>query len=146
MMTIKDVLITDWTVAEIEVTVRERDSTRYIMEYHIGRDVKAGRSQRFVQETELGDLYSNGGDMKTLFINRIIQHRQLEKKAQGKEMCVGVLLENIPVELLNLTVESMRPYGCGNSDGMHGYRFECHVDAWNGIPGEYEQMALSDFG
>lgn len=144
-MFIRDVLLADWTVAEIEVTVKERDSTRYIMEYHIGRDVKAGRSQRFVQETELGDLYSNGGNMKILFMNRIIQHRQLEKKAQGKELCVGVLLEEIPVELLELTVDFMQPYGCGNSDEMHGYRFDCYVDAWNGITGEYEQLKFGDF-
>ena len=144
-MLVKDVLEADWTVDEIVVTVREKESTRYIMEYCIGRDVKAGRSQSFVQETGLGDLYRSSG-MKTLFMNRIIQHRQLEKKAQGKEMCVGVLLENIPVELQNLTVNYMRPYGGGKSDGMHGYRFTCYVDVWNGITGEYEQLELSDFG
>lgn len=143
-MTIRDVLIADWSVDKIDVTVRERESTRYIMEYCIGRDVKAGRSQRFLQETKLGDLYQNSG-MKSLFINRIIQHRQLEKKAQGKELCVGVLLKEIPVELLDLTVDFIQPYGCGNSDEMHGYRFDCYVDAWNGITGEYEQLKFGDF-
>lgn len=78
-------------------------------------------------------------------MRRIIQFRHLSKKPQGKEMCVGVLLEEIPKELLELPVESMHPYNCGRSDDMHGYRFDCYVEAWNGIPGEYKQMELNDF-
>ena len=142
-MTIKDVLITDWKVDRIDVTVREKQSSKYIMEYYIGRDVEAGRSQRFAYETEVGDVYENA-KMKTLFMKRIIQYRQLPKKPQGKEMCVGVLLEQIPKELLDLTIESMYPYNCGHSDEMHGYRFECYVDTWNGIQGEYNQIKFGD--
>lgn len=140
-MTIHEILDADWTVDRIEVTVRERETTRYIMKYCIGRDVKPGRSQRFAYEAECGDVYKNFG-MKTLFIKRIIQFRQLEAKPQGKEMCVGVLLEEIPKEILALTIGHMSPYHCGSSDEMHGYRFECYVDAWLGIPGENMQIAL----
>ena len=145
MMTIKDVLLADWTVSEIEVTVREKESTRYIMRYCIGEDVKAGKSQRFAYETDLGDVYKESYG-KTLFMKRIIQYRHLPKKQKGKEMRVGVLLEEIPEELLELPVEIMSPYHCGRSDDMHGYRFDCYVEAWNGIPGEYKQIELNDFG
>lgn len=145
MMTIKDVLIADWKVDRIDITVRERESSKYIMEYCIGRDVEAGRSQRFAYETELGDVYENS-KMKTLFMKRIIQYRHLPKKPQGKEMCLGVLLEQIPKELLNLPIESMYPYHCGHSDEMHGYRFECYVSTWSGITGECKQIKFDDFG
>ena len=141
-MIIRDVLSADWNVDRIEVTVREKESTRYIMSYCIGRDVEAGRSQHFAYETEIGDVYDSSG-MKTLFIPRIIQFRQLPKKPQGKEMCVGVLEKEIPVEILNLPVESMYPYHCGYSDEMHGYHFECYTDAWSGIPGENKQIEFT---
>lgn len=140
-MTVREVLDADWTVDEIDVTVRNRESSRYIMRYCIGRDVKAGRSQRFDYESELGDVYNDSG-MRTLFIKRIIQFRQQEKKPQGKEMCVGVLFNKIPKEILELKVSHMYPYKCGRSDGNHGYYFVCYVDEWSGIPGENKQIEL----
>lgn len=138
-MTIREVLDADWTVDKIDVTVRDRETTKYIMQYCIGRDVNPGRSQRWSYEAECGDVYENSG-MKTLFIRRIIQFRQLPKKPQGKEMSVGVLIDAIPKEILELHVGSMYPYDCGHSDEMHGYRFDCYVDTWSGIPGESKQI------
>lgn len=140
-MTVQEVLEADWHVSEIDITVRKKESSKYIMEYCIGRDVKPVRSQRFWYESKLGDIYKTSG-MSVLYMKRIIQFRQLEKKPQGKEMCVGVLDKEIPKELLGLTVEQMLPYCLGHADGLHGYRFECYVDSWNGIPGEYEQLSI----
>lgn len=141
-MTIRDVLEADWTIDEIDITVRDKES-RYIMRYRIGRDVKPGNSMRFDFQSELGEVYNDSG-MKTLFMKRIIQFRQQEKIPKGKEGCVGVLLNKIPNEILELKVEYMSPYKYGRSDGMHGYYFTCHVDTWSGIPGENKQMEPSD--
>lgn len=141
MVTIKDILLIDYCVDKIEVTVRDEDTAKYIMQYVIGKEVRPGKAQRFLYETELGDVHGTSG-MKTLFMNRTIQYRQLEKKAQGKEMCVGVLLEEIPEEILMLPVMLMNPYDCGWSHDLHGIRFECYVDTWYGIPGEENQIEL----
>ena len=140
-MTIREVLEADWNVDKIDVTVREIETTKYVMGYRIGRDVKPGRSERFLYEAEVGDVYGEQG-MKTLFINRIIQFYQLKDKPQGKGMCRGVLIKEIPKELLDLTVDSMSPYDCGWSNDLHGYRFCCNVDQWSGIQGETKQVEL----
>lgn len=136
-MTVKDVLIADWTVNKIDIIVRDTATTRFLAEYHIGQNLDISHHLRFVRETKAGTLYETGG-MRHLFMERIIQHRDLLEKRKGEEGCVGVLIKNIPEELLNLLVEHMRPYGCGRSDGMHGYRFECYTGMWFGVPGEQE--------
>ena len=142
-MTIREVLSTDWNVDKIDVTVREKETTKYIMGYRIGRDVKPGKSERFLYEAEVGDVHGES-KMKTLFINRIIQFYQLEKKPKGKEMCRGVLTKAIPDEILDLTINIMSPYDCGWSNDLHGYRFCCNVDQWSGIPGETKQVEMFD--
>ena len=140
-MTIREVLEADCNADKIDVTVREKETTKYIMRYCIGRDVTPGKSQRFAYEAEAGDVYENCR-MKTLFINKIIQFHQLEKKPQGKEMCRGVIMKEIPKELLDLEIEYMRPYDCGWSHELHGYNFNCYVDSWSGISGETKQAEL----
>ena len=37
-MTIREVLNADWTVDRVDITVRDRETTKYIMRYCIGRD------------------------------------------------------------------------------------------------------------
>lgn len=140
-MTIREVLEADWNVDKIDVTVREKETTKYIMQYRIGKDVSPGLSERFLYEAEIGDVYG-GPELKTLFINRTIQFYQLEYKPQGKGMCRGVLLKEIPEELLDLSINHMYPCGCGWSDGLHGYSFVCAVDDWCGIAGETKQVDL----
>lgn len=142
-MTIENVLNTDWTVDRIDITVRDRKTTKYIMRYCIGRDVEPGRSERFAYDAEIGAIYKNS-EMKTLFIKRIIQFRQMERRPNGKELCVGVLIKEIPEELLVLEIDHMYPYHCGYSDDMHGYRFVCYVDAWDGINGENKQIEFQE--
>lgn len=142
-MTVREVLETDWTVDRIEVTVREKNTTKYIMQYRIGRNVDAGKSERFAYESDAGDVYENAG-MKVLVMKKIIQYRQKSKKPQGKEMCVGVILQEIPKEILELSVYYMSPYHCGYSNEMHGYRFECYVNSWAGIPGENKQIEFNE--
>ena len=140
-MTIREVLEADWNVDKIDVTVRENESTKYIMRYCIGRDVGPGLSERFICEAEIGDVYGDTRS-KTLYINRVIQFYQMEDKPQGKGMCRGVLIKEIPKEMLDLTISSMYPYDCGWSHELHGYRFCCYVDTWSGIQGETKQVEL----
>lgn len=140
-MTIREVLNADWTVSWFEVDVREIESTKMIRTYLIGKGVKPARHARFIEVTAAGDIYKDG-QHKVVVTDKVIQFRQLPKRPQGKEMCVGVLIEDIPRELLDLDINYMHPSGCGCSDDMHGYRFTCYTDYWNGITGENEQMEL----
>lgn len=142
-MTIREVLNADWTVSWFEVDIRDNNSTRYICKYLIGKDVKQSRYARFVCETAAGDIYKDTVG-KIVVIDKIIQFRYLTKRPQGKEMCVGVLVEEIPKEILDLIISHMSPSGCGRSDDMHGYCFTCYVDYWGGIPGENEQLSLAE--
>lgn len=132
----------DWTVSWFTAVVRENETGKCV-EYIIGRDVEPSKYMRFQYETKSGDVYKDRG-IKVVIINKNIQFRWQKDKPNGKEACVGVLKENIPKELLNLTVYHMYPSGCGRSDGMHGYHFECYVDFWGGIPRENEQMSFED--
>ena len=56
----------------------------------------------------------------------------------GTEGNVGAVLKNIPAQLLDLKIEHMSPDSLGSSDDMHGYRFDCYVQMWFGIPGEHD--------
>lgn len=140
-MTIKDVLKADWTVDNIEVTVRDAATTRFITEYHIGENLQYSKHFYYIQETKAGTLYEDS-DMKHFYMERIIQHLHLpmDDKKRGQEGCVGVLLDRIPKELLELEIDHMMPYGLGTSSDMHGYHFECNVGMWFGIPGENEEV------
>lgn len=138
-MTIREVVESDWNVDKIDVTVEEVG--KRIMRYKIGRDVKPGLSERYLTEVEVGDIYGEPRS-KTLYINRIIQFYQLEDKPQGKGMCRGVLIKEIPEEILELTIDRLSPYDCGWSHGLHGYRFFCNVDNWGGISGETKQETI----
>lgn len=140
-MTIRKVLDADWTVSWFEVDVREADTTKIICTYLIGKDVKTPRHARFVCETAAGDIYKDG-QRKIIVLEKLIQFRQLPKRPQGKEMCVGVLTEKIPKEILELQINHMSPRDCGWSNEMHGYYFCCYTDFWGGIPGENEQLEL----
>lgn len=139
-MTIREVLNADWTVSSIDVVVRNEDN-RFLCRYLIGKDVKPSKYMRFECETDIGDIYKDNG-LKTVLIDRIIQYRQLAEKPKGKEMCVGVLEKEIPKEIIDLEVASMRPYGTGRADEMHRYYFECYVDSWCGISGKNKQLSL----
>lgn len=143
-MTIKDVLKADWTVDNINVTVRDAATMKFITEYHIGENLLYPMyfyCFESIQETKAGTLYKESG-MKHLYMERMIQHRHLpmEDKKRGQEWCVGVLLERIPKELLELEIDHMMPYSLGSSSGMHGYHFDCNVGMWFGIPGENEEV------
>jgi len=143
-MTIRDVLNADWSVSRINVTVREKDTTKYIMRYCIGQDVKEGLSEKYMYQAENGGyVYANSG-LKTLYLNRIIQHCQLNNVAKSKIGLRGILEKEIPKELIDLEVDVMSPYGLGYSDELHGYRFICYVDAWYGISGENKQIILDE--
>lgn len=140
-MTIKDVLKADWTVENINVTVWDAATMKFITEYHIGENLQYSRYFYYIQETKAGTLYEDSG-MKHFYMERIIQHLHLpmDDKKRGQEGCVGVLLDRIPKELLELEIDHMMPYGLGTSSDMHGYHFECNVGMWFGIPGENEEV------
>lgn len=142
-MTIREVLNADCDVDRINVTIREEETTKYIMRYCIGRDVEAGISERFLYETEYGGVYGEP-DIKTLYIRRTIQHCQLKDLSNSKIGLRGVLEKEIPKELLGLTVGRMSPYRTGHSDEIHGYYFTCYVDTWSGLPGENSQIHINE--
>ena len=137
-MIIREVLEADWNVDRIDVTVRNQCG-EFITAYIIGMDVKPSRYHRYQYEVKAGSIYENQG-CKYVFINRIIQHHQLGGNFREKVKSFGVLLEEIPKELLNLEIDSMRPYHMGCSDDLHGYRFVCRTNEWSGIPGEAEKQ------
>lgn len=62
----------------------------------------------------------------------------MAKKVKPKGF--GVLLEEIPKELLDLEVSYLRPIKSINRDQYHGYIFGCRSDLWIGIPGEDEKV------
>lgn len=137
-MTIREVLDVDWTVAWIRVTIRDLQG-RFVAEYVVGKDVKPHVHCRYQREAEGGSVYDDGG-RKYVFINRTIQHFQLDKHTtREKAQSVGVLLTEIPAALLDLEIKHMRPEGTGRSDGLHGYRFTCRVFAWDSLSDEREK-------
>lgn len=113
-MTINDIIQADWNIDQLDITVRDASTTKYIM-------------------------------LSTLFINRIIQHCQLPNLPQNRVGLRGVLDKEIPKELLELPVWYMVPINCGHSHELHGYRLECNVNSWNGIPGEARQISLDEY-
>lgn len=137
-MTIREVLDVDWTVAWIRVTIRDLQE-RFVAEYVIGKDVKPHVYCRYQCEAEGGSVYDDGG-RKYVFINRIMQHSQLDKcTTREKARSVGVLLTEIPAALLDLEIKHMRPEGTGRSDDLHGYSFTCRVFAWDSLSDEREK-------
>lgn len=137
-MTVREVLDADWTVDHIEITVRDMETSRWLERYLIGENLMRSKWQRLVRKTKAGDLYIDNG-MRSLYIDNIIQHKHLTHQPRGTEGNVGVVLENIPAQLLDLKIEHMSPDSLGSSDDMHGYRFDCYVPMWFGIPGEHEE-------
>lgn len=136
-MTIREVLDADWTVAWIRVTIRDLQE-RFVAKYIVGKDVKPHVYCRYQREAEGGSVYDDGG-RKYVFINRTIQHSQLDSATREKVRSVGVLFTEIPTVLLDLKIKHMRPEGTGNSDDLHGYNFTCNVLAWNPLPDEHEK-------
>lgn len=137
-MTIREVLDVDWTVAWIRVTIRDLQE-RFVATYIIGKDVKPHAYCRYQREAEGGSVYDDGG-RKYVFINRIIQHSQLDKcTTREKARSVGVLLTEIPAALLDLEIKHMRPEGTGRSDDLHGYSFTCRVFAWDSLSDKREK-------
>ena len=137
-MTIREVLDVDWTVAWIRVIIRDMQE-RFIVKYIIGKDVKPHVYCRYQREAEGGSVYDDGG-RKYVFINRTIQHSQLDESAtKEKARSVGVLLTEIPAALLDLEIKHMRPEGTGQSNDLHGYSFTCRVFAWGSLPDEREK-------
>ena len=140
-MIIREILEADWNIDTLNITVRDKKTTKYIMRYCIGKDVKAGKSEKFMYESKCGNVYGNAG-MNTLYMDKIIQHFQLKNLPLSKIGLKGVLTEKVPKELLELSVIQMSPYCRGNADGLHGYYFECYVDNWGGIAGENKQIEM----
>lgn len=139
-MTIEDVLKADWNIAEIDVTVRKLEHLEYIKRYSIGRYICPGKSQWFVRTSKAGDIYSDGGEKENVVIPKTIQFQQLENKPKGKEMCWGVLLEEIPKQIRDLEILSMSSCECMSGGGTKRYRFDCVTDEWRGIEGENETV------
>ena len=136
-MTVKEVLDADLNVDNIRVTVRANNS-QFIAEYSIGRDVRPSKYHRFQYDTVVGSVYSLDG-LKFIFIDKEIQFHEADVPYKGAKG-FGVLLEDIPKELLELEVSYLMPIKSINRGQYHGYKFDCRSDLWIGIPGEDEKV------
>lgn len=136
-MTLREVLEVDWTVDRLDITVRTSE-LHFVTEYRIGPDLKMPKGYRWKCETKAGDVYEQN-NLKRIYINKIIQFWHSDKPYKGKSRPVGVILKEIPKELLALEITFMSPTDCGrDAQGWHGYRMDCVSDLWTGIPGEQE--------
>lgn len=134
-MTVEDVLAADLNVDNIRVTVRANNS-QFIAEYIIGRDAHPSKYHRFQYDTAVGSVYSLDG-LKYIFIDKEIQFHEADVPYKGAKG-FGVLLEDIPKELLDLEVTYLTPTKSINRGSYHGYKFVCYSDLWMGISGEDE--------
>lgn len=133
-MRVRDILEADSSVDRIEITVMLPNG-KFVADYFIGRDINPPEYYRYRYSAKIGDVYDNQG-RKCVFINRIIQHYQLDKKFRKTAKSYGVLFETIPKELLDLEIFTMTPCYCDGSDILHGYYFICQANTWEGIYGE----------
>lgn len=140
-MVINEILEADCDVDRLYITVREKETSKYIMRYCIGKGMKPGKGERFAYESECGNVYEDAGK-NALYMDRIIQHYQLENLPGSQVGVRGVITKKIPKELLSLPVTYISPCGCGYSHGLHGYSIECYVDNWGGIAGENKQIEI----
>lgn len=140
-MTVEDVLAADLNVDNIRVTVRANNS-QFIASYIIGKDVRASKYHRFQHETKAGSVYRLDG-LKYIYIDKEIQFHEADVPYKGSKG-YGVMLEEIPKELLELEVSYLRPIKSINRDQYHGYIFGCRSDLWIGIPGEDEKVTQED--
>lgn len=139
-MTLREVLEADWTVDRLYIAVRTSD-LRFVTEYIIGPDLKMPKGYRWKCETKAGDVYEyEANNLKRIYINKIIQFKHSDKPYKGGGCRpVGVMLKEIPKELLELEITFMSPTDFGRDlNGWHGYRMDCVSDLWMGIPGESE--------
>lgn len=134
-MTVKDVLSADLNVDNIDVTVRASNS-QFIASYRIGRDVRPSKYHRFQYDTAVGSVYHLDG-LKYLYIEKEIQFHEADVPYKGTKG-FGVVLEEIPKELLALEVSLLTPTKSINRGSYHGYKFVCYSDLWMGISGEDE--------
>ena len=136
-MTVEDVLAADLNVDNIRVTVRANNS-QFIAEYIIGRDARPSKYHRFQYDTAVGSVYHLDG-LKYLYIEKEIQFHEADVPCKGTKG-FGVVLEEIPKELLELEVSYLMPIKSINRGQYHGYKFDCRSDLWIGIPGEDEKV------
>lgn len=136
-MTVKEVLDADLNVDNIRVTVLANNS-QFIAEYIIGRDVRPSKYHRFQYDTAAGSVYRLDG-LIYIYIDKEIQFHEADVPYKGAKG-YGVMLEEIPKELLELEVSYLTPIKSINRGSYHGYKFECHSDLWMGISGEDEKV------
>lgn len=143
-MTIRELLIADWDVDRLEITVRDRN-TKFITAYYLGSNVKPSRFHRYCCSTEAGDIYSRDG-LKYIYIDKPIQFHSDPNVTYRGTKPYGVMLKRIPKKLLEMEVDRVSPYHTGGSDDLHGYRIDCICDLWPGIAGEDIKIDHQDGG
>jgi len=133
-MKLRELLETDWTVDRLYISMRT-SSGRMVARYYIGPDMKPSKYAKWRHTAKAGDVYDDNG-IRVLIIDRIIQLYHYDRPYKGNKS-VGVMLEEIPGELLELDISRMAPVEGGRGAyGWHGYRVTCISDLWVGISGE----------
>lgn len=134
-MTIRDILTVDDNVCEIYVHIYAGGGYLHTV-YTIGENLKPSKYWKFLEETQIGDVYKDGNARQVL-IERNIQARNRKNPPANQIGCWGVLLNEIPKELLELEIEKMSPSWIGSNEERHRYWFYCApLVAWGGIKGE----------
>lgn len=138
-MTVREVLKADWNVDGIQVDIII--GGRRVTCYHVGAKVEPGKYWRYDHETKAGDVYKDG-KIKQVLVRRVIQNYGWSGAKPSQVGCVGVLIDQIPRELVDLEVTEMMPEWGIHRHGsdMHGYIFTAEPDmiVWSGIKGEDE--------
>ena len=133
-MTIRELLIADWNVDQLKITVRD-SNTKFITEYCLGSNVQPSRFHRYCCTTKAGEIYTRDG-LKYIYIDKTIQFHSDPNVTYRGTKPYGVMLERIPKKLLEMEVDLVSPYHIGWADDLHGYHINCICDLWTGIDGE----------
>ena len=141
-MKLIEVLKADWSVDNINVTVRDKETSKYIMQYRIGADARPDMYERFVSENSQCVVYEGQIGMQAVVMRRIIQNYQLDDLPPNRQGLHGVVEKAIPKAIRELEVSHMMPYSYGRGDSLHGYMFDCYVAKWSGIEEEHEQVGM----
>lgn len=108
-MTIRDLCEVTWNITEFDITAREPETLFYIHEFIIGENLSIGPRTRW-------DIQEGKATAKECKLNEHGKPRR-----GGSEMGWGVDTKQVPPELLDATVTSLKLSSRGRRDGVTAY-------------------------
>ncbi len=150
-MTIREIVECDPCVTHLRVDVRKPDG-ELIQVYEVGEEAEVKPCHRLLWENRHGAMCEYLPGINAFLLKRVIQYKNKpdDKKRSGTEMCICVMDDQIPEELLDLKVVIMQPRTAGKSARMprsdaHCYDIDAEAAVWGGIREEHEQIRLEAF-